>query len=94
MPWLWSDHYGWTLQTAGFPALAEAVIERGDDGKRLFFSLQGGKLIGVAGLGRGASVAKDVRLAQMMMERGLSPESAALADPGRPLKKLLAARVP
>ena len=94
VPWLWSDHYGWTLQTAGFPALAEEVIQRGggEDGKRLFFSLQGGKLIGIAGLGKGAAVAKDVRLAQMMMERGLSPDLSALADPGRPLKKLLVVR--
>ena len=91
MPWLWSDHYDWTLQTAGFPATGDRVVLReGGDGKYLFFALQDTKLVGVAGLGRGASVAKDVRVAQMMLERGLSPDPADLADSGRPLKKLLA----
>ena len=91
VPWLWSDHYDWTLQTAGFPAAGDRVVVREyDDGKRLFFALEGSQFKGVAGLGRGASIAKDLRVAQMMLERGLSPDPAVLADPNRPLKKLLA----
>lgn len=92
VPWLWSDQFDWTLQTAGLPSRADRVVTRGslDEGAIVFFCLEGDRLVGAAGLGRGAaSIAKDVRVAQTMLERGIDPGADALANPELPLRKLL-----
>ncbi len=91
VPWLWSDQFDWTLQTAGLPHRAEQVVTRGryEDGAIIFFCLEEGKLIGVAGFGKGSFIAKDVRVAQMMMERGIDPDPTTLADESVPLRKLM-----
>ncbi|MDF1749888.1 MAG: FAD-dependent oxidoreductase [Alphaproteobacteria bacterium] len=91
VPWLWSDQFDWTLQTAGLPHRAEQIVTRGryEDGAQIFFCLQDGALIGVAGFGKGSAIAKDVRMAQMMMERGVNPDPAALADESIPLRKIM-----
>ena len=93
VPWVWSDQYDWNLQVAGFPAEGDGIALRGsvEDGKALFFALKDGALIGAAGLGRGTAAAKDLRLAQMMIERGLRPDAAQLADPDVSLKQLMKA---
>jgi 3-phenylpropionate/trans-cinnamate dioxygenase ferredoxin reductase subunit len=94
VPWLWSDQFDWTLQTAGLPSRADRVVTRGsyEDGAVVFFCLEGETLVGVAGFGRGAAaIAKDVRVAQTMLERGVDPGPEALADPDMPLRKLLKA---
>lgn len=91
VPWLWSDQYDWTLQTAGFPGWGDTVVARGtyDDGAITFFSLKGDTLVGVAGFGPASSIAKDVRSAQMMMERGVNPSAESLADASIPIRKLM-----
>lgn len=91
VPWLWSDQYDWTLQTAGLPHRYDTVVTRGvfEDGAIVFFSLEQGRLMGVAGFGQGAAIAKDVKVAQMMMERGVHPSAEALSDPAIPLRKLM-----
>lgn len=91
VPWLWSDQYDWTLQTAGLPHRYDTVVSRGsfEAGAVVFFSLEDGKLMGVAGFGQGAAIAKDVKVAQMMMERGVHPSAEKLADPDIPLRKLM-----
>ena len=91
VPWLWSDQFDWTLQTAGLPHRAEKIVTRGqyEDGAQIFFCLEGDTLIGVAGFGKGSAIAKDVRMAQMMMERGVNPDPAALADESIPLRKIM-----
>ena len=93
VPWLWSDQYDWNLQTAGFPNEFDEVVSRGSvaEGAVVYFSLKDGELRGVAGLGQGAAIARDVRFCQMMMERGVSPKPEQLADPGVQLKDLLKA---
>jgi 3-phenylpropionate/trans-cinnamate dioxygenase ferredoxin reductase subunit len=90
LPWFWSDQYELTLQIAGFPEQAERVVERdAGSGARLLFHLDGtGRLVAVSGIGP-ASLARDLRIGQLMVERGLSPDSAALADPATKLKSLL-----
>ena len=50
-----------------------------------------GRLLAASGIGPGNAVAKDIRLAEMMIARGLRPDPAALAAPATNLKKLLAA---
>ena len=42
-----------------------------------------------AGAGPSNAVAKDIRLAEMMIARGTKPDPAALADPSTNLKALL-----
>jgi 3-phenylpropionate/trans-cinnamate dioxygenase ferredoxin reductase subunit len=94
VPWLWSDQFDWTLQTAGLPSRADRVVTRGsyEDGAVVFFCLEGETLVGAAGFGRGAAaIAKDVRVAQTMLERGVDPGPEALADSDMPLRKLLKA---
>ncbi len=93
VPWLWSDQYDWNLQTAGFPNEFDTVVARGSvaDGAVVYFSLKDGVLRGVAGLGQGAAIARDVRFSQMMMEKGISPSAEQLADPSAALKDLLKA---
>lgn len=93
VPWLWSDQYDWNLQTAGFPNEFDQVVKRGAvaDGAVVYFSLKDGELRGVAGLGQGAAIAREVRFSQMMMEKGISPSAESLADPDVALKDLLKA---
>jgi 3-phenylpropionate/trans-cinnamate dioxygenase ferredoxin reductase subunit len=62
------------------------------DGAFMLFHLgAGGRLLAASGIGPGNAVARDVRLAEMMIARGLSPDPAALSAPATSLKKLLAA---
>ena len=91
VPWLWSDQFEWTLQTAGLPSRADSVIVRGrfEDGSLVFLCLADGKLVGVAGFGLVSTIAKEVKVAQLMMERGINPDPAALADEAQPLRKLM-----
>jgi 3-phenylpropionate/trans-cinnamate dioxygenase ferredoxin reductase component len=90
LPWFWSDQYELTLQIAGFPERAERILERDvGAGARLLFHLDGrGRLVGVSGVGP-ASLARDLRLGQIMVERGLAPDPSALANPATRLKALL-----
>lgn len=93
VPWLWSDQYDWTLQTAGLPSKCDTVVTRGrfEDGAVIFFTFEDGALTGVAGFGQGSAIGKDVKVAQMMMERGITPEPGLLADVTTPLRKIMKA---
>jgi 3-phenylpropionate/trans-cinnamate dioxygenase ferredoxin reductase component len=90
VPWFWSDQYALTLQMAGLPELGATAVERavGADGRMLFHFDDGGRLVGVSGVGPSA-MARELRIGQLMIERGLSPNPAALADPATKLKALL-----
>ncbi len=90
LPWFWSDQYELTLQIAGFPEGAQRIVERDvGAGARLLFHLDGGgRLVGVSGVGP-SSLARDLRIGQIMVERGLAPDPQALANPASRLKALL-----
>ncbi|MEM7222593.1 MAG: FAD-dependent oxidoreductase [Pseudomonadota bacterium] len=92
VPWVWSDQHGWNLQVTGFPTDGAHFVARGRaaEGKALGFALdRDGALVGATALGQGLSAAKDLRVAQMLIERGARPDPAALADPSANLKALL-----
>lgn len=93
VPWVWSDQYDWNLQVAGFPGAGDRVVRRGDPakGKALYFGFDNCELVGAAALGQGLSAAKDLRVAQMLIERGARLKSESLVDEGTNLKKLLKA---
>jgi 3-phenylpropionate/trans-cinnamate dioxygenase ferredoxin reductase subunit len=91
VPWFWSDQYGSVLQVAGLPSAGTLVAERTPRaGARLTFHLDPtGRLVGAAGAGPLALVAKDIRIAERMIAQRLAPDPDALADPGTPIKALL-----
>jgi 3-phenylpropionate/trans-cinnamate dioxygenase ferredoxin reductase component len=93
VPWFWSDQYELTLQIAGLPERAELTVERdvGPEARMLFHIDGKGRLVGVSGVGP-AALARELRIGQIMIERGLAPDPAALADPATRLKTLLSAR--
>ena len=90
LPWFWSDQYELTLQISGFPEQATRIVGRdvGADAKLLFHLDAAGRLVAVSGIGPPA-LSRDLRIGQLMVERGLSPDPTALADPGRRLKSML-----
>ena len=92
VPWFWSDQYDLTLQIAGLADDATSTVLRpvGEGAFVLFHLAADGRLLAASGIGSGNSIAKDVRLAEMMIARRLHPDPEALADPAMNLKKLLA----
>ncbi|MBY3238194.1 FAD-dependent oxidoreductase [Rhizobium laguerreae] len=93
VPWFWSDQYDMTLQISG---LAEGAIthQRRDLGPSAFilFHLDAdGRLIAASGIGPGNAVARDIRLAEMLIAARAHPNPAALAASDIKLKSLLAA---
>lgn len=91
VPWFWSDQYDLTLQIAGLAEGAGTHARReGRDGAFLIFHLApDGRLLSASGIGTGNAIAKEIRLAEMLIARRATPDPAALADPGVNLKKLL-----
>lgn len=92
-PWFWSDQYDLTLQIAGLAASAVTTVRRDlDQDAFLLFSLDGeGRLVAASGIGRGNAVARDIRLAEMLINARARPDISALSSPGTRLKSLLAA---
>ncbi|WP_322046757.1 NAD(P)/FAD-dependent oxidoreductase [Paraburkholderia sp. J67] len=93
VPWFWSDQYDLGLQIAGIPdpALSNVVRRLTDDSEVLFQIGGDGRLLSASGLGRGHGVAKEIKLAEMLIARGASPSPASLQDPSVNLKSLLRA---
>lgn len=93
VPWFWSDQHDLTLQIAGLPDEGAETVRRDlGDGAFLLFHLAGdGRLVGASGVGPGNAVARDIRLAEMLIAKAARPDPAALASPAIRLKALLAA---
>ncbi|MGR9377155.1 NAD(P)/FAD-dependent oxidoreductase [Rhizobium leguminosarum] len=93
VPWFWSDQYDMTLQISGL-AEGAATHQRRELGAGAFilFHLDaGGRLIAASGIGPGNAVARDIRLAEMLIAARAHPNPAALAASDIKLKSLLAA---
>ncbi len=93
VPWFWSDQYDLTLQIAGLADEAVTHVRRDlDDGAFILFHLGAdGRLLAASGIGRGNAVARDIRLAEMLIAARAYPDHAALAASSVKLKSLLAA---
>lgn len=91
VPWFWSDHYELTLHIAGLADQAAMQVKRDlGDGAELFFHLDGdGHLIAASGFGPLGKVAKEVRLAEMLIQKRARPAADQLAAPDVKLKSLL-----
>lgn len=89
LPWFWSDQYDLGLQVAGLPQPAHRTVQRSVAEGEVEFYLDDGRLVAAAGLGIGNGVARDIKLAEMLIAAGSSPPPADLADPRVNLKTLL-----
>lgn len=93
VPWFWSDHYDMTLQITGLADGATTTVRRplGDGAFILFHLDREGRLLAASGIGKGNAVARDIRLAEMLISAAARPDPHALASPATKLKSLLAA---
>jgi 3-phenylpropionate/trans-cinnamate dioxygenase ferredoxin reductase component len=93
VPWFWSDQYDLRLQIAGLPDEGRRLVRRDLPGGAfiLFHLADDGRLVAASGIGAGNVVAKDIRLAEMLIAKRAMPDPAALAEPQVKLKSLLAA---
>ena len=91
VPWFWSDQYDLSLQIAGSPADGASTARRqiGEQAFVIFHIDAGGRLVGASGIGPGNSIARDVKLAEMLIAKQASPSAQQLADPSVQLKALL-----
>jgi len=92
VPWFWSDQHELTLQVAGLGEGADRHVRRdlGEGAFILFHLAPDGRLLAASGVGPGNAVARDIRLAEMLIAKGARPDPAALASPDVKLKSLLA----
>ena len=93
VPWFWTDQYDLTLQIAGLPDEGQRMVRRDlSESAFILFHLAGdGRLVAASGIGQGNAVAKDIRLAEMLIAKRVTPDPDALAQPQFKLKSLLAA---
>lgn len=93
VPWFWSDQYDMTLQISGLAEGAAMHLRRdlGAGAFILFHLDAGGRLIAASGIGPGNAVARDIRLAEMLIAARAHPDPDALTSSDIKLKSLLAA---
>jgi 3-phenylpropionate/trans-cinnamate dioxygenase ferredoxin reductase component len=93
IPWFWSDQFDLTLQIAGMPSLGVSTVTRSlKDGAFILCHLDtDGRLVGASGIGQGNTIARDVRLLEMLIGRRIIPDASVLADGASQLKALLKA---
>jgi 3-phenylpropionate/trans-cinnamate dioxygenase ferredoxin reductase subunit len=91
LPWFWSDQFDHQLQVSGEPALGVTTVTRplGEAALIDFHLDAAGRLVGVSGFGAVSVVAKELKLARMLVERRRQPAPEALADVRIKLKSLL-----
>jgi 3-phenylpropionate/trans-cinnamate dioxygenase ferredoxin reductase subunit len=91
VPWFWSDQYDHQLQVAGEPALADHSVTRilSDHAEIHFYFDADDRLVGASGFGPVSMLAKEMKLARMLVERGASPAPESLTDSSVKLKGLL-----
>ncbi|KHL03572.1 NAD(P)/FAD-dependent oxidoreductase [Sinomonas humi] len=88
-PWFWSDRYGAHVEAVGTLDARSAgrIVLREADGlpQAAFLLADDGRLLGAAAVGFPLLI----RAARRIMDRGLAPDPAALADPSVPPRKLI-----
>jgi 3-phenylpropionate/trans-cinnamate dioxygenase ferredoxin reductase component len=91
VPWFWSDQYELGLQVAGLPTMADhEVVRVREDGTSIVFGLDtDGRVLSAAGVAPGTKIAKDIRIAEMLIANRAKPSIEDLADPNCNLKSLL-----
>jgi 3-phenylpropionate/trans-cinnamate dioxygenase ferredoxin reductase subunit len=93
IPWFWSDQFDLSLQIAGLvDEGVETVLREIGEGAFILFHLAAdGRLVAASGIGQGNAVARDIRLAEMLIAKKARPPRDKLAAADTKLKALLAA---
>ena len=88
-PWFWSNQYDLRLQTAGLSVGYDATVLRGLPEARSFsvIYLKAGRMIAIDAVNN----VKDFVAGRKLIEAGVSPDVARLADAAVPLKELMPA---
>jgi 3-phenylpropionate/trans-cinnamate dioxygenase ferredoxin reductase component len=92
VPWMWSDQHELHFQATGFGFADTDVVTRGDITQRggvQYFGIRDGRLRAACGLSVGTGVARAIRSAQGLIERGVAVDAEQLADPGLDLRRIL-----
>lgn len=91
VPWFWSDQYDICLQIAGLADAGSRTVTRdlGDGALLMFHLADDGRLVAASGLGPIGKIAREIRVAEMLIERRAQPDPDQLADPEVKLKALL-----
>jgi 3-phenylpropionate/trans-cinnamate dioxygenase ferredoxin reductase component len=91
VPWFWSDQHDLSLQIAGLQDEASHSVRRdlANGGFIQFHLANDGRLVAASGIGPGNSVARDIRLAEMLIGKHAHPDPAQLSDANFSLKTLL-----
>ncbi len=91
VPWFWSDQYDLSLQIAGSPADGVTAVRRqlGEQAFVMFHLDAAGRLVAASGIGKGNAIAREVKLAELLIARRAAPAVTALTDPAIQLKALL-----
>jgi 3-phenylpropionate/trans-cinnamate dioxygenase ferredoxin reductase component len=90
VPWFWSDQYDLTLYVTGLPISGEKTVIRdlGDAGQLFFHFTEDGKLAAASGIGTTA-ISKEVRIAEMLIEKQKILDFMLFERPDVKLKSLL-----
>lgn len=93
VPWFWSDQYDLGLQITGLSDEGQDTVRRdlGGGAFILFHLAADGRLVAASGIGPGTTVARDIRLAEMLIAKRACPPRDRLAATDVKLKALLAA---
>ena len=91
VPWFWSDQYELCLQIAGLADAGTRIVSRdlGEGAVLLFHLAEDGRLVAASGLGNLGRIGREIRLAEMLIDRRAKPDPAQLADPEVKLKALV-----
>ena len=93
LPWFWSDQYDETLQIAGLPDEGRTSVVRDTGDATLFFHLaDDGRLVAASAYGPNAAIARDIKVAEMLIAARATPQPSDLASPDIKLKGLLRTR--
>ena len=91
VPWFWSDQYDLSLQIAGVPGLGLSTVRRNlRDGAFIVCHINAdGRLVGASGIGRGNTIARDIRLLELLIGKKARPSAVQLSDANFQLKSLI-----
>ncbi|WP_208250193.1 FAD-dependent oxidoreductase [Rhizobium sp. T1470] len=91
IPWFWSDQYDFSLQIEGLANEATSTIIRQIDEETviLFHLADDHRLLAASGWGRGNRIARDIKIAEMLITQRAKPAPDALSSPAVSLKSLL-----
>lgn len=91
VPYFWSEQYELGLQIAGLHAAASyEVVRAREDGAEIRFGIDTtGRVVSASAVAEGTAIARDIRVAEMLIARRATPSPSVLANPQVALRELL-----